>query len=724
MKPRRTENLPSMPRLQACKQWFTKKGTRAAQIVSKVWRLPRNETGTRQFPTDEAGNEVIVSGIGPIGQVDIIPRTNKGSESDEGRENAKHSALVRPGEGDTEVKTLEPGDRVAAKKDVGKSKPSSSPKARNEKALSKLGLSVQLGGDTEAAEPLLLSRAESMTEAAVVALNDEATKEPKANLPEPTGEADEQSEASKRRPSGNVKRAEKSKTDPSNEAQTDSTEESSDGTDTEDSKESDSSKDSDNREQSDGGTDKDDHQDAQSSASTLEHEHESFATYKDKVRQLAEELGATEIEAVERLTGGSYNRIVVVTARFGEQKLLMKVVFRIVRMAYESEERNPFYFGDDVARERDLEQGVLDSVTVLAKLHGQMVPTPRLLAFDATRSNAINAPYIVQEFAAGERLDYLYKDMPLEEKLMVAGEVANLLGSMESIRFQGAGHIRQAIPLDKIHEDYPLKMGVFDRVPKQLVEQVAFTPDSGHDFRNARRYDTAYDYIRDLIDHQIWLNSHRPSLKHKVDAMQVLKKMLGQMRESGLFDSQPSLYPNANVLYHADLEGRNILVRNSGSKIKLWNIVAVLDWDGAHALPPIITRKPPHWLWDNRWLDWKKDKSLPKHYYGDPDMLPPKWYAPGSTKITEDEHRIKDHFETCFARRMALLYPGYTKLRYLDEAYGRGRMVRRVEQCVSDGLWSTWAGAQLEQLCKEWRKAHPHLPDIMENWTLYGGFMD
>jgi hypothetical protein len=45
------------------------------------------------------------------------------------------------------------------------------------------------------------------------------------------------------------------------------------------------------------------------------------------------------------------------------------------------------------------------------------VPSPAILAFDATTANAIHSPYTFQEFAEGTRLDELYDKMSLDEKL-------------------------------------------------------------------------------------------------------------------------------------------------------------------------------------------------------------------------------------------------------------------------------------------------------------------
>src|SRR5947207_12624811 len=81
-----------------------------------------------------------------------------------------------------------------------------------------------------------------------------------------------------------------------------------------------------------------------------------------------------------------------------------------------------------------------------------------------------------------------------------------------------------------------------------------------------------------------------------------------------------------NILYHCDLEPRNILVVPVYDDIKTrteqrWRISSVLDWDDALSVPAVLTRMPPVWLWDFS-EDDSDDEAIPKDYDGDFDLLP------------------------------------------------------------------------------------------------------
>ncbi len=54
------------------------------------------------------------------------------------------------------------------------------------------------------------------------------------------------------------------------------------------------------------------------------------------------------------------------------------------------------------------------------------VPTPRILTWSANSNNPVGAEYIIEERAAGERLDKLWDRWPLDSKLGVVSEILKL----------------------------------------------------------------------------------------------------------------------------------------------------------------------------------------------------------------------------------------------------------------------------------------------------------
>ncbi|KAL9581342.1 MAG: hypothetical protein Q9203_005931, partial [Teloschistes exilis] len=59
------------------------------------------------------------------------------------------------------------------------------------------------------------------------------------------------------------------------------------------------------------------------------------------------------------------------------------------------------------------------------------------------------------------------------------------------------------------------------------------------------------------------------------------------------------------VLHHWDLEPRNLIVsnaktdddNNNNNPHGAWKITGLIDWDDALALPLLLARPPPRWLW-------------------------------------------------------------------------------------------------------------------------------
>ena len=85
-----------------------------------------------------------------------------------------------------------------------------------------------------------------------------------------------------------------------------------------------------------------------------------------------------------------------------------------------------------------------------------------------------------------------------------------------------------------------------------------------------------------------------------------------------------------SILFPWDLEPRNILVKRKPSlmnedsavdQVQLWEVDKGIDWDRVLAVPKILARKPPAWLWDTN-SDNLDNLSGLSAYDGDIDILP------------------------------------------------------------------------------------------------------
>lgn len=183
------------------------------------------------------------------------------------------------------------------------------------------------------------------------------------------------------------------------------------------------------------------------------------------------------------------------------------------------------------------------------------------------------------------------------------------------------------------------------------------------------------------------------------------------MKTLGFFDPQPASAEDTssvrNILFHCDLEPRNILVKASSNDVETsnnqnWRITSILDWDDALSLPPILTRKPPVWLWDFS-DDDPDSESIPDDYDGDIDLLPADWYAESSGRLSEEDLLIKLHFEECYVRKLKIHSPGMDMGIYYDEAYGKGQWIRRLARFALHGFSDSQDLKRLQRFEEEWK---------------------
>ncbi|KUJ24154.1 uncharacterized protein LY89DRAFT_552679, partial [Mollisia scopiformis] len=103
-----------------------------------------------------------------------------------------------------------------------------------------------------------------------------------------------------------------------------------------------------------------------------------FEAYQDKIIQLCRDLGWGEPSTVERMKGGSYNRIVGLTFK---ERQPSGFVLRISRTGGEFDE----------AAE------VKDQVSLLQYLSTHL-PVAGISAFDSSQNNALSSSYVLQEY--------------------------------------------------------------------------------------------------------------------------------------------------------------------------------------------------------------------------------------------------------------------------------------------------------------------------------------
>lgn len=135
---------------------------------------------------------------------------------------------------------------------------------------------------------------------------------------------------------------------------------------------------------------------ASSQTSTDLYGHEPFETFVHKVHRLLTTIFPGDLPIqVERMPGGSYNRVVRGVLGYDQQSS-RRVVVRIPRFTY----RSP-----------------VDEIAILRFLRSTTaVPVPAVLHFYMSSAKIISDPYIILEYLTGTCLSDVYDDLPAHVK--------------------------------------------------------------------------------------------------------------------------------------------------------------------------------------------------------------------------------------------------------------------------------------------------------------------
>ena len=325
------------------------------------------------------------------------------------------------------------------------------------------------------------------------------------------------------------------------------------------------------------------------STSTYAYSHEPFDSFQSKVSQLARRLGQCAEVEIRRVRGGSYNRTVAATLT-GDGSSIAGI-FRIPRFSNATKNEG----NTDTL---SVDKNILDHAAVLQFLATRGVLAPRLLAFDSTVANEIASPYTFQAFSMGTCLNLVYGNMTAPEKRSIVDSLVDFLVPMEFITFSHAGSLAVA----------PASAGSLKRSLFSDANQTAMSVQTRgfqipHDGVEVEPKQSLYDLLSSLLDARVEREGPAYAGGTRVAVWSGSARVLQEMRDCGFFcGQQPG--DSVNVLYHWDLEPRNIMIRpkqtlsseEAAAENTEWTFDTVIDWDDVYCLPSILTRRPPRWL--------------------------------------------------------------------------------------------------------------------------------
>ena len=377
-----------------------------------------------------------------------------------------------------------------------------------------------------------------------------------------------------------------------------------------------------------------------STTSTECYSQEPFETFILKAQTLCQSIGLGQ-PVIERMQGGSFNRVAKLTLESGDQ-----CVLRVPREGQCSEKTA---------------QNVKDQIAINSYVATHL-PVPSILAYDTTANNAIESPYSIQKFAPGQCLqDVLDGDLTTDDRFQIASIVADILVRIESLSFPTPGRLVTA-------PDIPNRCDDFSTISTN-VAIAPFMIEEGEVLKSTS-CPSVGDFIGAILD--MWYEAS------KIDDIPLLPKWTRLREVNDEMKARGLLTCEQPVLWHWDFAPRNIIVdRTADNK---WKITAVLDWDGLLCVPRVLTRDPPVWIWQHgNELDQRSGGNY--------------WTAP--KKLTSEEEIIKRHFEDCLKASIDIE-------QYRMDAYDQGHWVRRLFSFAQKAFFYNEDWDRYDIFIKEW----------------------
>ncbi|TVY37866.1 hypothetical protein LOCC1_G007395 [Lachnellula occidentalis] len=478
--------------------------------------------------------------------------------------------------------------------------------------------------------------------------------------------------------------------------------------------------------------------DCESTTSTFDYEQESFETYQIKVVQLCHDIGHGEPSNVERMEGGSFNRIIGLTFASSNNP---NCILRIPR----------YVMGDHQVNE------ISDQVSLLRYLSTfDFLGVPSILAYDFTTKNALGSQYVLQTRIPGERIQDVFYKLPMSEKLQLTTKIAELVTKLTNIGLTKPGRLIGKRTLPDVCGSPP--------TVESEIDIVGFRANPSADLPGVEKQPLA-SLLKELLE----MRKHKADWPALTKMWENLQVAVEQMEMAGIIRKNDV----ENVLCHWDLSAKNILIQpvnpessadtpsqgckhsvsfavddaqGSGHKhtvqvliedasgkncshtvncsvsdslgktyrhtleiteeAKLgdnqhrniptaasaptkqsglqqqagkWEIGGVIDWDDSLSVPLVLARSPCSWVWldqDARSSDWDGNRNTP----------------PGRD-LTPDELLIKAHFDQTMER----LTPGY-----IEDTYHRGVWLRRVAELAIHGVLENDDFRDGEKIVEDW----------------------
>lgn len=278
------------------------------------------------------------------------------------------------------------------------------------------------------------------------------------------------------------------------------------------------------------------------------------------------------VYTIERLTGGTYNRIIGIRVDNIGTKEHRHFILRVPRanMAEFS------YIEREVAIMRFVRQKTT-------------IPVAEIISFDPTNNNPLDSGYVIQRRLPGVCLHTVWDNLTHEQRCNIAKEIGRTILALQEVKhsFPGlvdacpevVGYQRLIVrPFDIVSpHDVNWKQKISKTVSDDAIDTTTDGPLQWFGTQFGRWL--AHELLADPSAILYW--------DYQVHFVEAAKQM----------DALGFLGDGQNCLCHFDLAARNVLVDilPDGSPA----ISGIVDWDSAVFAPTFVSCAPPSWLWTN-----------------------------------------------------------------------------------------------------------------------------
>ena len=327
-------------------------------------------------------------------------------------------------------------------------------------------------------------------------------------------------------------------------------------------------------------------------------------------------------------------------------------------------------------------EAVENDACLLDFVHG-VLPVPKVKTFDATKDNALNAPFMIQTKLPGKSLNGIYDDLSQEAKFEIIEQVVELVAKLESIQFDVAGTFVAAPPeASTATSSHPTMQYFNEGDPDFLSGPNVAQHRQGSDLKAF-----LLSHMNGWVAKELKDEAEEGEKSISLPAYRKLLSIIDALSDEGAFAAAP--YPI--VLHHWDFEPRNIMVENSTGK---WRVSGIIDWDDAIAVPRPLARRPLDWIWDlegEGYTGYLNTDHQPKSL----------------ERLTAEETELKAKFDGLAAEKLE---------GYAEDAYGHGRWLRRLWTFARSGGNTCWYLELMDLMIKDWEERPK--PVVREPWTI------